>query len=205
MDCGVIDARPRNNWSAELNSHCLPLAMFSSRPRQSPAAGLHSACNFTTKAWDEGNGGLRSRVMAATGGLRTGMQCRIRLNQSRHREVLFRSFPSTLAGPRLVTVADPYTESSALPTSDAAPPVLRFGPFCLDQANARLTRGGAALEVVPKDLDVLCHLAQRPGRLVTKDELLDAVWERRFVSESVLKNVVSRLRALLGDDARNPR
>ncbi len=82
--------------------------------------------------------------------------------------------------------------------------VLRFGPFSLDVANARLLRDGQVLEVVPKDLDVLCFLARRPGQLVTKDQLLDAVWERRFVSESVLKNVISRLRALLGDDARHP-
>ena len=83
--------------------------------------------------------------------------------------------------------------------------VLRFGPFSLDVANARLVRDGQALAVVPKDLDVLCFLAQRPGRLVTKDELLDAVWARRFVSESVLKNVISRLRGVLGDEARQPR
>ena len=89
--------------------------------------------------------------------------------------------------------------------SDSDRAVLRFGPFSLDAANARLLRDGQVLEVVPKDLDVLCFLARRPGQLVTKDQLLDAVWERRFVSESVLKNVISRLRALLGDDARQPR
>lgn len=93
------------------------------------------------------------------------------------------------------------------PVSDTLkpPPLLSFGPFSLDVANARLLRQGQAQELVPKDLDVLCFLAQRPGRLVTKDELLDAVWQRRFVSESVLKNGISRLRAVLGDDARAPR
>jgi len=92
-------------------------------------------------------------------------------------------------------VASPDTDSS----------VLRFGPYSLDPANARLLRDGQVLELVPKDLDVLCFLARRPGRLVSKDELLDAVWGRRFVSESVLKNAISRLRGLLGDDARTPR
>lgn len=82
---------------------------------------------------------------------------------------------------------------------------LRFGPFRLDPANARLTREEQVLEVWPKDLDVLCYLARRPGRLVTKDELLDAVWKQRFISESVLKNVISRLRALLGDEPKQPR
>jgi len=87
----------------------------------------------------------------------------------------------------------------------SAPPVLSFGPFVLDAANATLQREGAAVELAPKAFEVLCFLAQRPGRLVSKDDLLDAVWGRRFVSESVLKTVVSQLRAALGDDARHPR
>lgn len=92
-----------------------------------------------------------------------------------------------------------------MPPPDTDTSVLRFGPFSLDPANARLLRDGEAMELVPKDLDVLCFLARRAGRLVSKDELLDAVWQRRFVSESVLKNAISRLRGLLGDDARAPR
>ncbi|MEO6744471.1 MAG: AAA family ATPase [Caldimonas sp.] len=83
--------------------------------------------------------------------------------------------------------------------------VLHFGPFVLDAANARLTQDGRPLELAPKDFDVLCFLALRPGRLVTKDDLLDAVWQHRFVSESVLKTVISRLRGVLGDAAREPR
>ena len=91
-----------------------------------------------------------------------------------------------------------------MPDIDPASPVLCFGPFRLDEANARLMRGEQALEIWPKDLDVLCYLVRRPGRLVTKDELLDAVWKQRFISESVLKSVVSRLRTLLGDAAKQP-
>lgn len=90
-------------------------------------------------------------------------------------------------------------------TMPADLPVLSFGPFVLDRANARLTRDGQALDLPPKDLDVLAFLAQRPARLVSKDELLDAVWQHRFVSDSVLASVVSRLRGVLGDSAREPR
>lgn len=82
---------------------------------------------------------------------------------------------------------------------------LRFGPFALDPANAVLQRGEARLELPPKAFAVLCHLATRPGRLVTKDELLDAVWGRRFVSESVIKTAVNAIRAALEDDPRAPR
>jgi predicted ATPase/DNA-binding winged helix-turn-helix (wHTH) protein len=85
------------------------------------------------------------------------------------------------------------------------PAPLAFGPFRLDPRNARLTEGPRELELPPKAFAVLCHLAARPGELVTKDELLDAVWGRRFVSESVLKTAISTIRTVLGDDPRVPR
>jgi predicted ATPase/DNA-binding winged helix-turn-helix (wHTH) protein len=77
--------------------------------------------------------------------------------------------------------------------------VLQFGPFSLDLGAARLTRAGHVVALRPKAFDVLRVLAERPGLLVTKDELLDSVWGRRFVSESVIKAVVSELRLALAD------
>lgn len=94
---------------------------------------------------------------------------------------------------------------SIAPPAPAAPAALTFGPFVLDEAAGRLRRDdGTPLELPPRDFAVLCFLAGRAGRLVTKDELLDAVWGHRFVTDSVLKTVVSRLRAVLGDDPRQP-
>ncbi len=87
----------------------------------------------------------------------------------------------------------------------ASPTVLRFGAFRLEPANARLSEGARVVDLAPKAFSVLCHLAARPGMLVTKDELLDAVWGRRFVSESVLKTAVNAIRAALADDSRQPR
>lgn len=85
------------------------------------------------------------------------------------------------------------------------PAALAFGPFVLDEAAGRLRRDdGTPLELPPRDFALLCVLAGRAGRLVTKDELLDAVWGHRFVTESVLKTVISRLRAVLGDDPKQP-
>ena len=52
---------------------------------------------------------------------------------------------------------------------------IRFGPFRLDPANAQLWRGRQQLTLRPKTYSILQYLAERPGRLVTKDELLDAV------------------------------
>jgi predicted ATPase/DNA-binding winged helix-turn-helix (wHTH) protein len=82
---------------------------------------------------------------------------------------------------------------------------LNFGPFLLDVGNARLSRDGAWVDLTPKSFELLAFLAQRPGQLVLKDQLLDAVWGRRFVSEGAVKTVVSELRAALGDDPRAPR
>ena len=96
-------------------------------------------------------------------------------------------------------------QSSVGDTAGRGATPLAFGPFRLDARNARLTEGARELELPPKAFAVLCHLAARPGELVTKDELLDAVWGRRFVSESVLKTAVSTIRTVLGDDSRAPR
>ncbi len=88
--------------------------------------------------------------------------------------------------------------------TDATAPV-RFGPYALDPANARLTVDGRPLELPPKAFDVLCQLAARPGQLLSKDALLDAVWGHRFVSESVLKMAIVAIRQQLGDDPKAPR
>jgi predicted ATPase len=84
-------------------------------------------------------------------------------------------------------------------------PPLQFGEFTIDVGNARLLRAGQPVAVPPKAFDLLALLLRRPGELVTKDELLDQVWGRRFISEGVVKTVVSELRAALDDDVRAPR
>lgn len=83
-------------------------------------------------------------------------------------------------------------------------PALHFGPFKLDISGAQLTRDGAAIALRPKAFDLLAALARRPQELVTKDELLDSVWGRRFITEGVIKSVVAELRTALDDDPRQP-
>ncbi len=82
---------------------------------------------------------------------------------------------------------------------------MAFGDFVLDMAQARLLRGTAPLGLNGRPLQVLALLAAHPGRLLSKDEVLDAVWGHRHVTESVLKGAVNLLREALGDDARAPR
>ena len=81
----------------------------------------------------------------------------------------------------------------------------RFERFELDEENARLLCDGKAMDLPPRPFEVLCALARRPGSLLTKNALLDEVWGHRFVSESVLKTVIGKLRIALQDDARKAR
>jgi len=82
---------------------------------------------------------------------------------------------------------------------------LRFERFELDEADARLTQAGEPVPLPPKPFAVLCALARTPRMLVTKNALLDSVWGHRFVTDSVLKSTISELRAVLGDDPKQPR
>jgi pimeloyl-ACP methyl ester carboxylesterase/DNA-binding winged helix-turn-helix (wHTH) protein len=82
---------------------------------------------------------------------------------------------------------------------------LTFDRFHLDPASGHLHSGSTALPLTPKALAVLEYLAARPGRLVTKRELLDAIWPSVFVADGALKVCILEIRRALGDDARRPR
>ena len=84
-------------------------------------------------------------------------------------------------------------------------PLLQFGPFTLDRGDGRLLRGGKPAELKPKALALLLALIDNAGRVVAKDELLDAVWGTRYITEGVIKTQVAELRAALGDDPKAPR
>ncbi|MDD2761280.1 MAG: hypothetical protein PHH11_13445 [Methylomonas sp.] len=60
--------------------------------------------------------------------------------------------------------------------------LFRFGPFRLAPAGAQLLKGDKGIPHPPKTLAALIYLVERSGRLVGKDELLDAAWGHRFVS-----------------------
>ena len=91
------------------------------------------------------------------------------------------------------------------PMSDVASGPLRFDEFELDEENALLTRAGRPVALPPKAFAVLCTLAKQPGKLTKKEDLLDAVWGHRHVSESVLKTTISQVRTALADPAAKPR
>ena len=80
-----------------------------------------------------------------------------------------------------------------------------FGDLALDVPERRLSRSVGMIALAPKAFDVLVHLVRNAGRLVTRQELLDEVWEGAFVEEGTLSVHVSGLRKALADTAQSPR
>jgi TolB-like protein/DNA-binding winged helix-turn-helix (wHTH) protein len=77
----------------------------------------------------------------------------------------------------------------------------RFGRFVLDPGRRTLSRADSSVSLTPKAFDVLLFLAQNPNRLVTKEELLQAVWGDTFVEEGNLTQYISHLRKALEDNS----
>lgn len=85
------------------------------------------------------------------------------------------------------------------------PETIVFDDVVIDFVGRRLTRGGAEQALEPKAFAVLALLAGSPGRVFARDEILDAVWGHRHVTQSVLNRTMSLLRQALGEDAQHPR
>ncbi len=82
---------------------------------------------------------------------------------------------------------------------------LLFPLFRLDPTNAQFWRGHEQVRLRRKTFDVLRHLVEHPGQLITKDVLIETVWAGMAVSDSLPAICVRELRKALGDDARTPR
>lgn len=82
---------------------------------------------------------------------------------------------------------------------------LVFGDHRIDFRAGELIRDGSPIPLRPKTWSVLLHLVERPGALVSRDELLDAVWPGIAVTPDTLTKSISELRLALGDDAKAPR
>jgi TolB-like protein/DNA-binding winged helix-turn-helix (wHTH) protein len=83
--------------------------------------------------------------------------------------------------------------------------IFRFDRFQADDSAFRLIADGAPVSLEPKALRLLLYLIENRGRLVRKQELLDAVWGDAAVTESALTRSVGLLRKTLDDDSREPR
>ncbi|SFV33632.1 MULTISPECIES: winged helix-turn-helix domain-containing protein [unclassified Pseudoxanthomonas] len=82
---------------------------------------------------------------------------------------------------------------------------LAFDDVVIDFVGRRLLRAGREQTLEPKAFAVLALLAGSPGRVFTRDEILDEVWGHRHVTQSVINRVMSLLRQAVGEDAQRPR
>ncbi len=81
----------------------------------------------------------------------------------------------------------------------------RFESCELDVARYTLSRDGEEVHVAPRVFDLLQHLLRNRARVVPKDELLDALWGSRFVSETALTTALRSVRAAIGDSGEEQR
>jgi len=83
--------------------------------------------------------------------------------------------------------------------------VFRFGDIEVRESEFAFTRASETVKVEPTAFRVLLYLLRNPGRLVTKDEIMAAVWHDTAVSDNSLTRSVATLRRLLDDNSREPR
>jgi eukaryotic-like serine/threonine-protein kinase len=90
-------------------------------------------------------------------------------------------------------------------TVDPGPPSarLQFGDVTLTPGERQLSKRGQPVSLTPKAFDLLVVLAEKPGRLLTKEQLLQAVWADAAVEESNLSYHIFAIRKALGDTAEN--
>lgn len=74
--------------------------------------------------------------------------------------------------------------------------IYKFGRYYLNPAERRLAHDGRFIDIKPRTFEVLCYLVANSGQTVTKDEILDVVWEGHFVEESNLAVHISRIRKM---------
>jgi DNA-binding winged helix-turn-helix (wHTH) protein len=84
--------------------------------------------------------------------------------------------------------------------------VKRFGDFEFDDYGRRLRAGGQPVRLSGQAVDVLCLMLERPGELITREEIERRLWPDRSVAfNHSIDVVVSRLRTALGDKGSSPR
>src|SRR5579875_2736886 len=84
--------------------------------------------------------------------------------------------------------------------SNRSSEIYTFESYTLDPDSRSLTRSGGAVTIPPKTFDLLVLMVESGGRLLSKRELMDALWGGTFVEESNLSFQISTLRKLLGEE-----
>jgi two-component system response regulator ResD len=89
---------------------------------------------------------------------------------------------------------------------DEGEPAIEHGPLRVEPATRRVFLDGEEISLTQREFDLLAFFAARPGRVFSRDQLMEAVWEEPFYNDTSTVTVhVRRLRAKLGDDPTHPR
>jgi adenylate cyclase len=80
----------------------------------------------------------------------------------------------------------------------------RIGEWLVQPDLNSISRGNEKVRVEPKVIEVLVYLADHAGEVLSKKQIMQAVWPDTFVSEEVLRYSISELRKAFSDDAKNP-
>jgi pimeloyl-ACP methyl ester carboxylesterase/DNA-binding winged helix-turn-helix (wHTH) protein len=96
---------------------------------------------------------------------------------------------------------NPTLRGLHLDTPATSSHILRFDGYAVDMHRCTLQRGDELLALRPKAFDVLRHLAENPGRVVGKQELLEAVWAHHVVTDDALVQCIRDVRQALSDQA----
>src|SRR5262245_54402643 len=81
----------------------------------------------------------------------------------------------------------------------------RFGSCLLDSDRRELLRDGEVVAIEPQVFDLLVHLIMHRDRVVSRDDLLAAIWGGRIVSESTLASRINASRSAIGDSGSEQR
>jgi len=81
----------------------------------------------------------------------------------------------------------------------------RVGDWLVDPSTDRVQRDGHIRSLQPKFMQLLTFLAEHRGEVVSRERIVDQVWEKHYVADGTLRHAIAVLRQTLGDDVHNPR
>lgn len=105
----------------------------------------------------------------------------------------------------LLAKAKAMLKRNVLAQKPAPQATVKFGGVEVERESGRVLRGCGPVKLKPLEWKLLLYLLDNQGRRITKDELLEKVWQDTFIGEGTLSVHVRHLREKLEDDPNNPR
>src|SRR5580698_1496907 len=108
--------------------------------------------------------------------------------------------------PNLVPTLDTGMEERSRSAAPLGPRFVRFGPFQVDQQRQEVTKNGSRLKLQGKVYQVLVALLEKPGEVVTREELRQRLWpaDTHVNYDANVNTTVNKLRQVLGDSTDKP-